>query len=324
MREMDVVIPVAPKDFFKLRRCIEGILRCSKNPIRTIHVLSPTPIHLADWSLPEQVRQHGEERFSFTLADVSQLLTVRGCKYPNGSWYYQQLLKLYVFRVIPDLLPDTLILDSDFVFTGEVEFLDEHGRALLALGHPLLWELNDREDPSRHEHVHATFARYLVPGFSSRHAFNGMHHHLLLQRDILEELMALAEAHHQKPFWRAFVDGVDVSKWNAASEYVLYHHFALGRFPGRVATRHLDTCDVIYDASAGEHVERLFQEPLPSSGHQAMGFHGFLDLGKRLQTMDYLSDELRRWMLSTGAHSFALTLEQGRLRIHPWPQVLAA
>ena len=36
MRQMDVVIPVAPKDFFKLRRCIEGILRCSKNPIRTL------------------------------------------------------------------------------------------------------------------------------------------------------------------------------------------------------------------------------------------------------------------------------------------------
>lgn len=87
-------------------------------------------------------------------------------------------------------------------------------------------------------------------------------------------------------------------------------HFALGRFPGKVATRHLDTCDIIYDASAGEHVERLFQEPLRHSGHQAVGYHGFLDLSKRLQ--------MRRWMLATGSPSFALTLKQGQLRIHPW------
>lgn len=158
MREIDVVIPVAPKDFFKLRRCIEGLLRCSKNPVRTLHVISPTRLELESWSLPAEVRQSSEERFPFTLGDVTRVLAARGCEYPNGSWYNQQLLKLYVLRVIPELLPEALILDSDFVFTSEVEFLGDDGRALLALGYPLHWELHGPGEPGRNEHVHATFA----------------------------------------------------------------------------------------------------------------------------------------------------------------------
>jgi hypothetical protein len=319
MREIDVVIPVAPKDLFKLHRCIEGITRFSRNPIRAVHVISPVPVELAQWELPVKVTRWGEEGFPFSKEDVTRFLMERGCAHPNGSWYYQQLLKLYVFRVIPGLLQDVLILDSDFVFTQEVEFVDEDGRTLLALGYPLLWERQPRGEAGRNEHVHATFARRLVSGWSLFHAFSGMHHHLLARRTILDALMARVEEQHGKPFWRAFLEGVDTHKWNAASEYVLYHHFALGFFPTQVRTRHLDSRDIIYEASEGERMRRVFQGPLQHSGCQAVGYHGFLDLRTRLRTMDYLSEELRQWMLAEESLCFALTLRQGVLGIEPTP-----
>ena len=50
--------------------------------------------------------------------------------YTGGScgWYFQQLLKLYAPLIIPDILENVLILDSDTVFFRKVKMFDAQNR----------------------------------------------------------------------------------------------------------------------------------------------------------------------------------------------------
>jgi hypothetical protein len=186
---IDIVVPVAPKDFSKLPSCLRGIAQHSQTAIRRIYVLSQQAPVLDPLPGGIPVHHAPESWFPFTKQDISRALEARGCPYPSGCWYYQQLLKLYVFRAIPGLLPEVLILDSDYVFLQDIPFLSEDGRALLAMGYPFTWLLGTRQYPSTVEHVHADFARRFVPGWSPQHPFSGMQHHMLFQADILEELL---------------------------------------------------------------------------------------------------------------------------------------
>lgn len=313
--EIDIVVPVAPKDLPKLPACLQGIARHSRTAIRRIHVLSQQAPTLEP--LPGGVPVHHvpESSFPFTKEDICRALEERGCRYPNGGWYYQQLLKLYVFRAIPGLLPEVLILDSDFVFLQDVPFLDEDGRAFLAMGYPFKWLLDTREYPPEVEHVHAEFARKLIPGWSPQHLYSGMQHHMLFQADILEELLSLSEQAHGLPAWRAFMENVELEKWNAASEYVLYHHFALGRHPERVALRHLRACDIIHDADDARGAQERFSRLLARRDLQAAGCHAFVGLRERLETMDYIPPSLRARLLAADSPVFSLLLDDGVLRL---------
>lgn len=312
--EIDVVIPVAAKDLPKLPFCLHGIAKHSKPAIRRIYVLSPQEITLPPTQNGVPVQYLSEAAFPFTKQNICNAIERRG-GYQNGSWYYQQLLKLYVFRAIPGLLPNVLILDSDYVWLEDTPFLTEDGRALLAFGYPFKWLLDAREYPRKVDHVHAEFARRLVPGWTPQHPFSGMQHHMLFQADILEELLTLVEHTHDQPAWRAFVDHVTVEKWNAASEYVLYHHFTLDRHPERVALRHLHACDIVHDAEDQKMAMERFDALRERRNLQAAGCHAFLGLRDRLQTMDYIPPPLRAQMLAAKHLVFALGLEDGRLRL---------
>ncbi|WP_257454997.1 hypothetical protein [Archangium lipolyticum] len=312
---IDIVVPVAPKDVSKLPSCLRGIVRHSRTAIRRIYVLSEQAPVVEPLPGGIPVHHAPESWFPFTKQDISRVLAARGCPYPSGGWYYQQLLKLYVFRAIPGLLPEVLILDSDYVFLQDVPFLSEDGRALLAMGYPFTWLLGTRRYPSTVEHVHAEFARRFVPGWSHQHPFSGMQHHMLFQADILEELLSLAERAHGLPAWRAFMKQVSVEKWNAASEYVLYHHFALGRHPERVALRHLRASDIIHDADDARGGQAHFDRLMARGDLQAAGCHAFLGLRERLETMDYIPPRLRTRMLAADSLVYALHLEEGLLQL---------
>lgn len=312
--QIDVIIPVAAKDLPKLPLCLSGIGKHSKTTIRRIYILSPQEIELPALQDGIPVHYVSEALFPFTKDDISRAVEGKG-GYANGSWYYQQLLKLYIFRAIPGLLRNVLILDSDFVWLEDLAFLTEDGRGLLAFGYPFKWLLNTRDYPQHIDHVHAEFAKRLVPGWSPQHTFSGMQHHMLFQADILEDLLLSVENTHQRPAWQAFMDQVTLDKWNAASEYVLYHHFALARYPERVMLRHLSACDIVHDANNWDMAMDHFENLRGKRDLQAAGCHAFLGLHDRLKTMDYIPPSLREQMLSAKQPMFSLALDEGLLQL---------
>ena len=314
MRTIDVVILVAPKDTEKAQSCLAGILQNSLNPIRKIHIVAPVQFAL-EGPLDVPVSWALDAEFPFSAGDIREVLRRKGSQHENASWYYQQLLKLYAFRAIDGLAEDFLILDSDFIITKRVRFLTDEGKGVLAFGYPFKWLLGTSEYPESVEHVHAEFAANLVPGWRPQHPFSGMQHHMLFQRAILEDLFDVVERTWEQEFWQAFIDHVHVDKWNAASEYVIYHHFALSRHPDKVVTHHMNTRDLIFDSDEREAPWRLLDEAGGQGQFSAIGFHGFLKLRERLATMDYIPDALRREMLTAKRPVFKLTLQDGSLAI---------
>ena len=319
MPSMDVVIPVAVKDIPKLLPCVRQLFQHSRTPIRNVYVVArsaPEFVSSLSRDVGKQLIGVEEREFPFTKEGVEAILVEKGCPYGSGSWYYQQLLKLYAFRAVPELLPHALILDSDFFLMDDLAFIDEGGRGLLAYGYPFTWLMGQREYPAEVRHVHADFAARLVPGWHPTSPFSGMQHHMLFQRDLLEEMLALVEERHGAELWRAFMDCVMVEKWNAASEYVLYHHHVRGRHPDKIVLRHLDACDVIYDEQDDCFSWARAQELRGRRGaSRAVGFHGFRELRRRLETMDYIPPGLRKSMLAEDRMAFMLRLVGGMLDV---------
>ena len=325
MFEIDIFMPVAPKDAFKAQHSLRGILDNCLNPIRNIYIATPERFELKELEAEEGVNLHWilDAEFPFSVQDLRDVFLERHSTWENASWYYQQLLKFYVFEAIEGLLDHVLILDSDFMIARPTQFVNDHGKAMLAYGYPFKWLQGTTDYPQEVEHIHATFAAELIPGWSPRHCYSGMQHHMLLERRIVKDLFEVVEQRWRRPFWEAFIHLVDVEKWNAAAEYVIYHHFALWRHQEKVVLRHLNACDLIFDS----------EEPCPSwevidglaevDAHGAVGFHGFLKLRERLATMDYIPDNLKQELLQAQQLVFKLTLFEGTLQIAEMQQPAA-
>jgi hypothetical protein len=313
--KIDVVVPLALKDIPKLQICIENLVAHSLTPIRNIYIISNNNIILNNLFIDKPLIWVNEAEFPFTKEDIENIFKSKQCMYQHTSWYYQQLLKFYIFRVIPDLLPNTLILDSDYVFIKDIKFLTDDGKAILASGYPFKWLLNTKEYPYPPIHIHVSFATRFIPKWFPVSSFSGMQHHMLFQKDIVEELFSIIAETHKQEFWKAFVENIEVEKWNAASEYVIYYHFVMGRKANKVITRNLKTCDFIYDSKENELMLEKVKQLRDNSNFQAIGCHAFLDLRKRLETMDYIPSALKQRMLSSGIMAFKLILDDGILQI---------
>ncbi|MBP0030472.1 DUF6492 family protein [Roseofilum sp. Guam] len=315
LSKIDVVIPVAAKDRVKLPICIEGVLAHSLTPIDRIYIIACQENCKKNILVHRCIHWIDEATYPFSLDDIKERLQHQKSQYNNSSWYYQQLLKFYVFEVIPDLQPHTLILDSDFFVSQDLMFLTDRNQAIFSYGYPFQWLLNTQNYPEEYQHSHIDFAKRLIPGWHPVNPFSGMHHHVLLNRDIVKKLFFKVENTHQKEFWQVFIDNVKFEKWNAASEYVIYYHFAMKFHPERVISRHLKSCDFIHDHSENDFTLRLAKDAIESREFATVGCHSFLDLKARLKTMDYIPDDLRRQMLSSEHLVFKLILNDSRLHV---------
>ncbi|NBP56692.1 hypothetical protein EBU71_09205, partial [bacterium] len=82
--------------------------------------------------------------------------------------------------------------------------------------------------------------------------YSGIVHHMLFQKEVLEDLFNRVEKYHNKPFWNAFLDTVKPEQIvGGASEYEIYFCFAFVVHPDKVTIRHLnwDLSDTILETS---------------------------------------------------------------------------
>lgn len=310
-----VVILAAEKDMPGLDVCVRGILTHCLNPVTMVQVIAQRMPPRSLGGIDPRVVWCDERRCAISSRTVRAYLRDLGRDPSTASWYFQQLVKLECFAVLPPDAPEhTLVVDADFVFLRDTAFVDGRRKSLLPYGYPLSWHPGSREHrlPARHSALEA--AGRLVPGWLPVDAYSGMQHHMVFDRTILDALLQRARNAHGMPFWQAFLRTADPGKWTGASEYVLYRHFAARFFPERVRHRHVDAVDVIQGEGPGGFTLPEVAAAARDSSLHAVGCHRFLHYTKRLATMDYIPATLRR-ALGAAPGPLRLRLEGGTLTI---------
>jgi len=215
----DVIIPYHEKDGDILPYCIDGLQK-NITGIRNIYIISAT-----EPDIDEGIKWVSEEAFPFSIKDVGTY--INSTNHREG-WYYQQLLKFYAHRVIPDLLPHHLIVDSDTVFVQPVRFFEEE---------KILFDCSGICVAEYIEHMRAI----LPEEFSVTNNLVGVTDCMMFREDILRDLFHRVETRHGLPMWQALLSKVrpDLYDKSGMSEYEMYFQFALSQHPAAYKVRQL-------------------------------------------------------------------------------------
>jgi hypothetical protein len=214
---IDVVIPCSIKDIETLELCVEGIKNHCVNLGRVIVVSQEMLTAKAEW-FDEALFPFDKEAIALQIFHGDSTAARGYIDHPQTriGWIFQQLLKLYVHRVIPNLSPNCLILDADVMFTQPISFLSPAGEPFFSFS-------------IEHTKEYLEHAFRLLPDLKQAYSDKcGIAHHMLFQKPILEDLLTKVETHHQMESWQAILHCIDPQTvyGPALSEYEIYFNFA--------------------------------------------------------------------------------------------------
>jgi hypothetical protein len=215
----DIVIPLGPND----SSIIETMVKYAKQNIighRNIYVVSFDSSIIIDGCI-----MINENIFPFNMDDVASF---HGKQTRNG-WYLQQLIKLYSGFVIPDILHQYLVIDSDTIFLNPTKFINENKQ---------LYAYSDECHSPYFEHM-----KLLHPSLHKKTSVSGISHHMMFDTVYLLELFHMVETFHKKtPFWIIFLELVSNEHYTkaGASEYEIYFNFMLSYHFDKISVRQLN------------------------------------------------------------------------------------
>lgn len=213
---MDVVIVYHSKDNKTISHCLDGLKHIKE--LRNIYCISNERCHY----------YVDEAKAPFSLKDVALYVGK-----DRSGWYFQQLLKLYAWYIIPELSETYLIVDSDTIFCNDVSFITSAGLPKYAIG------------PEYHipyfEHI-----QRLIPVLNKQAIHSGICHHMVFQQKYLQEMIKLVENIHNVPFWKCALQNVDPIHYTGSgmSEYELYFNYMLKYRPTEIELRELKWANV--------------------------------------------------------------------------------
>ena len=153
---VDVVIPAHIKDLDTVTLCVEYVKKNVKN-LNNVYVVSRT-------KLCDNAIWISEDIFPFTLDQVGDIIG----RHWRTCWYFAGLIQTTAALVIPNLLNNVLILDSDTLFIKPVEFVKNGVAQFNISGY-------DGTQPY-YEHL-----MKLIPGMKRIHKYSGVAHCILMQ-----------------------------------------------------------------------------------------------------------------------------------------------
>ena len=160
-----------------------------------------------------------EELYPFTKKDVINYIKGYIPNYRWG-WYYQQLLKLYVFRINKIKKDYVCIFDSDILLLNTLDVFDNDT--------PKLFKSNTTSN------IHQPYVdscKYLFPEINIESNNSGICHFMLFEKKKLEDMLVNIESRFNKPAWQAILDSAEdyikKNKYNDSliSEYELYYSY---------------------------------------------------------------------------------------------------
>jgi hypothetical protein len=215
---MDIVIVYHSKDSKILPYCVEG----------TKHINNRRNVYLVTNKDPciENTIFIDETLFPFSKSEIESYL------YENhksrAGWYYQQLLKMYSYKIIDSISDNFLILDSDTVFLNEVSFINEN---------KICYSTSSENNIMYYEHMNI-----VLPGLEKQiPTKSGIVHHMVFNKEILNEIVTKIENIHQTTFWDAMMKNINKEHGNEStlSEYEIYFNYVNKYHSDKIVIREL-------------------------------------------------------------------------------------
>jgi hypothetical protein len=239
----DIVIPLGPNEISRFRHQIEFT---KKNIIgyRNIYIVTyNTNIQIDDCIIIN------EEVFPFKTF-IKEYFAKHSGKSNRNGWYFQQLIKLYAGKVIENILENYLVIDADVFFLKPTHFI-QNGMPIFSVG-------------DEYHIPYFAHMKRLHQKFEKVYAKSGICHHMMFNKNYIDELFKMVEDTHQKPFWQVFILSVlehlnypDSTVESGASEYELYFNYMIKNHRDKIILRNL-TWKNIGQSSVGSVDTRLF------------------------------------------------------------------
>jgi hypothetical protein len=222
----DIVIVAHSKDKDTLLLLLESIQKYIHN-YRNIYLIAKENF------IGDKVIFIEEGFFPFKKTNISEILLPMHCPEYKHGWFYQQLLKLYSYKIIKDLTEHFLILDADLIFINKISFFDGN-TPFFTTGYS-------------HNQYYFDHMNKFIPGLTKQTEFSGISHHMIFKKEILEDLFNKVELIHKIPFWRSFLNCVSferVTHYSCASEYEIYFNYVLKFYSSFYKIRQLKWNDI--------------------------------------------------------------------------------
>ena len=203
---IDIVITFHSKDAKILPYALKGLENINK---RNIYLVTNEDPKI------ENTIYIDENTFPFKKDELIEYIGVENGH--RAGWYYQQLLKLYAFKVIPNLSENYLVVDSETVFLNPVSFI-ENNKLLFATG--------VEEHKPYINHMKCLFKEQLSKQIADK---SGIVHHMIFNKIYLQQMFdKIQEINNDEP-WRAFMKCVNKADAGISgmSEYEIYFNYML-------------------------------------------------------------------------------------------------
>lgn len=215
----DIVITSIEKDKFILQHSIKSIKKYVKGFRRIIIVSNNklTDIEGVEW--------FDEKKYPFTKKDVYDNMVNFGVKRNRKCSYINQILKLYAHKVIPDLTENILLCDSDIIFIKDVTFMNEnkplYGNRVFDYD-SILPYLNHTQILNEEFNFANTEENKELS--KNNKIMSGVCHHMMYNKDIINELIFYIEQKHNCVFWKFYLNIAIENKYEPA-EFELYYNY---------------------------------------------------------------------------------------------------
>lgn len=207
--DFDIIIPLGPNDLNKIEIMFNNT---KKNIIgyNKIYIVT-NKSNFNKLEKYENINLIDEDIFDFNINYINSFKNNTDKK--RSGWYFQQLIKLYASFYIQELLPNYLVIDSDTNFLNPTKFFDN------AL--PLYNFGTENHKP------YFTHMQKIHPSLYKKSNVSGICHHMMFQKNIIQQLFYLVESYHNKKFYEIFLENVLNNEWpnSGASEYELYFNY---------------------------------------------------------------------------------------------------
>ena len=214
----DIVIPVGPHDKSILSKQIEFT---KKNIIgyRNIYLICYDPTIIIEGCITID-----ENIFPFSIETVRKFHEKHdGYDISRCGWYLQQLLKLYVLIIIPEILERCLIIDCDTFFLKPITFIQNN---------KCLYNYGIEYNVSYFEHMYS-MDNNLTKVYNN---ISGICHHMMFEKKYIFELINKIEKIHNDKFYNIFLKMV-TSMYSGASEYEIYFNYIFKNYSDKVEIR---------------------------------------------------------------------------------------